>query len=194
MGKIEKRNETEVRRTKMNKAIIASIQMAGLLSLAAVAPNAVGMLGKLKLLPQLRYRANTALTRMIQKGYVRVEKSGGMTEVRLTERGEAFAIMVMEGERKPKKSKRWDGKWRVVSYDLKKATPALRARLRELLKSFGFVLLQQSVWVYPYDCEDLIFILKRELRLGGSLLYIIADQIENDAKLRTHFSLPSRRD
>ncbi len=193
MGKIEKRNETEVRRSAMNKAIIGSIQAAGLLAVAAVAPNVIGALGKMKLLPQMRYRVNSALDRMVEKGYVRIEKSGGMTEVCLTEKGEAFAMMVMEGEKKSKKPKRWDGKWRVVSYDLKGATSTLRARLRELLKSFGFVLLQQSVWVYPYDCEDVIFILKRELRLGGSLLYIIADQIENDGKLRTHFSLPSAR-
>lgn len=194
MGKIEKRSEAILRKTRINGAIIGALQGAGFLAVAMVAPKAVGMLGKMKLLPQERYRVQSALARMIEMGYVRLEKGSGAQKVRLTEKGEAFALLIAEGQARPKKPKRWDGKWRLVIYDLKNVSVGFRARVRSMLRSFGFVLLQNSVWAYPYDCEDLIFILKQELKLGGSLLYIIADQIENDRALRARFSLPSQRD
>lgn len=192
MGQMEKRREAIMRRTKLNKAIIAVVGTAGILALGAVAPGVIGALGKMRLLPQERYRIKTSLGRMIKKGYVEVEQQGGEKRVRLTEKGERFAALMHEGELKPKKQKRWDGKWRIVIYDLKKGTPVLRARVRELIQTFGFKMLQRSVWVSPYDCEDLIFILKQEFRLGDSLLYIIADDIEHDAPLRAHFKLPAR--
>lgn len=53
----------------------------------------------------------------------------------------------------------------------------------------GFVRIQNSVWVYPYDCEELIAFIRADLRLGKGLLYIVAEGIEYDKHLRTHFKL-----
>ena len=49
--------------------------------------------------------------------------------------------------------------------------------------------LQDSVWVYPYDCEDIIGLLKTDIGVGKDLLYMIADEIENDRHLRENFGL-----
>jgi hypothetical protein len=54
----------------------------------------------------------------------------------------------------------------------------------------GFVRLQDSVWVYPYDCEDIITLLKAEYRIGDDMRYMIVDSIERDSALRRHFKLP----
>ena len=189
MEGLEKRNAKRIRRTKINQAVIATIGITGVLAVGLVAPNVLGALGKLGLLPRFRYQVKTVLSRMIAGGYVELEKRGGKSVVHLTEKGRRFALLAQEGKIAPKK-KRWDGKWRIVMYDLKEPAKTLRARVREALKNFGFVMLQKSVWVCPYECEDLIFILKQEFRIGKNLLYVIADQIENDKGLRQHFSLP----
>jgi len=193
MGKLEKRSAVRMRKTKVNRALIAAIQVAGLLSLAAVAPNTLHTLGKLGYLPQRKYQMKNTLSRMIRDGYVQLERRDKTTFVCLTDKGERFATLMHDGGVKPQKPGRWDGKWRIVAYDLKEPAKTLRGRVRKLLTSFGFIRLQNSVWVFPYDCEDLIFILKQDLRLGKNLLYIIADQIEYDAPLRAHFSLPSEK-
>ena len=39
------------------------------------------------------------------------------------------------------------------------------------------------------DCEDLITLVKADFQIGKSIVYIIADVIENDRKLRQHFDL-----
>ncbi len=53
----------------------------------------------------------------------------------------------------------------------------------------GFVRLQDSVWVFPYDCEDFISLVKAELKIGSAILYMVVEHIENDTHLRAHFGL-----
>ncbi len=48
-------------------------------------------------------------------------------------------------------NKEWDGKWRVVIFDIAEASKSLRDRVRNKLKELGFGMLQESVWVTPHD-------------------------------------------
>ena len=189
MGTLERKNQSEIRRTKVNKAIIAAIGAAGIITLGMVAPNVLGALGKMGFLPQRKNQIRNTLSRMIKAGYVKLEKKEAGTFVRLTEKGELF--LASSQDRRELKQKKWDGKWRIVMYDLKEPAKTLRARIRSQLHEWNFVKLQNSVWVTPHDCEDLIILFKADNRIGKNLLYIIADQIENDRALRQHFSLPT---
>src|SRR3989344_2704281 len=88
------------------------------------------------------------------------------------------------------KPKKWDGRWRVVIFDVWERRRNIRNKLRSMLEKAGFLRLQDSVWIYPYDCEELVAFLRADLKLGNGVLYIIAEGIENDAKYRIHFDLP----
>jgi len=48
--------------------------------------------------------------------------------------------------------------------------------------------LQDSVWVYPHDCEDLTVLMKAELN-RSSFYYMVVEKIENDAWLKKPFSI-----
>mgnify|MGYP001617628735 FL=1 len=89
-----------------------------------------------------------------------------------------------------RKPKRWDRKWRIVIFDIWERRRGVRDRLRNLLQKNGFVKVQNSVWVYPYDCEELFVFLRTNLRLGKGILYIVAEEIEYDEAFRKHFKLP----
>ena len=88
-----------------------------------------------------------------------------------------------------KRPRKWDGKWRVIIFDIPEKKRAARTRVREILTAAGFQRLQDSVWVFPYDCEDVIGLMKTDLNVGKHLLYMIVDQIENDRFLRMDFDL-----
>lgn len=88
-----------------------------------------------------------------------------------------------------KKPRRWDGKWRVIIFDIPDKKRKTRDQIRTLFKSAGFYLLQESVWVYPYDCEDVIALLKTDFGIGRNLLYLIVEELENDKYLREFFEL-----
>lgn len=78
----------------------------------------------------------------------------------------------------------------MVVFDVPERQSRVRARLRAVMREIGFVRLQDSVWVYPYDCEDFITLLKAELKMGKNVLYAIVDTIEQDKNLRQQFDLP----
>jgi hypothetical protein len=46
------------------------------------------------------------------------------------------------------------------------------------------------VWIFPYDCEELIVFVRTELKLGPSVTYLIAQGIERDLPYRKYFGLP----
>ncbi|MEK7565874.1 MAG: PaaX family transcriptional regulator C-terminal domain-containing protein [Patescibacteria group bacterium] len=48
-------------------------------------------------------------------------------------------------------NKEWDGRWRVVIFDIAEVNKYVRNRLRAKLKELGFGMLQESVWITPHD-------------------------------------------
>ena len=190
MRTLEGRNAKVIRRTKVNNAIIGAVATAGLIAVAAVAPNVMGVLGRSTYARQRLFQTRSRITALVQTGYLVVERHDGTSYVRLTEKGEHFAALMHEGKLAPKKPKRWDGKWRLLIFDIPERRRGVRTNIRKTLVMLGFVRLQDSVWAYPYDCEDYIAILKADFNIGKDVLYIIADQVEYDAPLRAHFTLP----
>ncbi len=191
VGVIEKKVRQKIRRTAINKAVIGVIALAGILAVGAVAPNVLGAMGKLGILGAGKkgQGVRRSISRLVENGYVAVE--GG--RVSLTPKGEKFAALIGEGRLAPKKSKRWDGKWRVLIFDIPERRKELRDHVRWVLTSLGFVKLQGSVWVYPYDCEDIITTFKIDRHVGRSMLYMIVDRIEDDKHLRHIFGLGLER-
>ena len=74
-------------------------------------------------------------------------------------------------------------------FDIKEKRKSTRDKIRHNLFKIGFIRLQDSVWVYPYDCEDFINLMKADFKIGKDLLYVVADKIENDKFLAQHFKL-----
>jgi phenylacetic acid degradation operon negative regulatory protein len=60
-----------------------------------------------------------------------------------------FSVLKEEGQI-------WDKKWRLVIFDIPEKRRIVRDVLRYQLKQFGFVPLQQSVWVTKRNCTDVL--------------------------------------
>ncbi len=189
MGKIEQQLKIKIRKTKINSAIIGTIAVAGILSVGALAPNVLGAIGK-KYLRQRKYQLKSSVSRLIVAGYIVLVEVNGKKQLQLTSRGERYAAQLQEGGISVKRPRRWDGKWRILMFDIPEKRRGVRTTVRHTLQALGFKRLQDSVWVHPHDCEDLITLLKVDFSIGKDLLYIIADTIEYDAPLRRHFGLP----
>lgn len=74
-------------------------------------------------------------------------------------------------------------------FDIPEKKRVVRNDLTTLFKKAGIRRLQNSVWIYPYDCEDIIALLKTDFGIGKDLLYLIVDELENDKYLREEFDL-----
>lgn len=85
--------------------------------------------------------------------------------------------------------KRWDKKWRIVIFDIQEKRKGTRDELRRFLEKIGFLQIQDSVYMTPYPASKIIAMIKAGYGVGKNLLYIIADQIENDTHFKKHFNL-----
>lgn len=163
------------------------------MSVALVAPNAIQVLkmfeGKKKYKTKSDYRIQTALTRLMGDGSIKKTQNNGKFYFELTAKGREKLESLSRFHSLVKKPKRWDGKWRIVSFDVNEKRRSVRDKLRYTLRLVGFHQLHQSMWIYPYDCEDLISLLKTDLHVGKNVLYIIADKIESDKDIKKRFEL-----
>ena len=184
---MEQRGRKRKRKRDLARAILMTVSALGLITLAAIPANLPAALHKLGMLPTGARDGgvvNRARNRLIKKGLL--ARKGGYLQ--LTSRGERFLLM-FELHNAARKPKRWDGRWRILIFDIPERKRGLREKIRQTLIGIGFARLQDSVWIYPYDVEDLIALLKADFKVGKAMLYMIVDELEADASLRKYFEL-----
>lgn len=192
MSELEKELKKDIKKTNIQKIILTSIATAGILSVALLAPNAIQILknfGLDKKLKSFKYNTNRSLSKLISSGMVVFVEKDGKKFLKLTKKGKLKMMTYKEYNFKFQKPKKWDKKWRIVIFDIPQSKKSQRDKLRFTLKRIGFIKLQHSVWVYPYDCEEFITLLKLDFKIGKEIIYIIADKIENDKLFRKYFKL-----
>jgi CRISPR-associated endonuclease Cas2 len=86
-----------------------------------------------------------------------------------------------------KKPKRWDGKWRIVIFDIPEDDRVFRDILRSHLCELGFRKLQNSVFVSPYPFEKPILELIGLYSANSYVRVITAIKIDNEENLKKHF-------
>lgn len=195
MGKIEKGAKELRRKGYFQTAVLSTIGVAGILLVGAVAPNTVQLLEKFGVMKRLRERTQSAMTRLARKKLIVFMEKNGKRYTRITEAGkralmyerQKTALTGLKSSRR-----RWDGRYRIVMFDVPEKRRKIRVRLREMMRAGGFLRLQDSVWIFPYDCEDFITLLKADLHIGKDALYAVVEKIENDRWIRNHFDLSVR--
>lgn len=96
-----------------------------------------------------RHEFDHLVWRSLKAGYIeKVEKNGDIY-IRVTSQGEKrvqrdFPILHLQ-------KKSWDGKWRMIMFDIQELEKRKREDLRRKLKELGFGMLQESVFITPHD-------------------------------------------
>lgn len=88
-----------------------------------------------------------------------------------------------------KKKKKWDGRWFLVFFDVPEIQRNKRDYLRKFLKRIGFYQYQQSVYIFPYECEKEVVLIKKIVEGAKYMKYIIAQKIEDEDKIKQYFGL-----
>lgn len=183
------KKETEV---SLARIVLGVLVVGGVVAFASIAPNAVQLFGPLlKKKPQYAQasRIRRALADLKRQGLVEKKTGESWTATaagkRLVELADGAATLAQE---------KWDGKWRVVMFDIPEEKRAVRNRLREYLAMAGFLQLKNSAWVYPYPVGEYVALVTAELRLsiGTELLVLETGRFTGDARLHKAFKLSER--
>lgn len=122
---------------------------------------------------------------------ISLEERNGEVYVQLKS---GFTPLLLKYSLKPlldlkKRKKKWDGKWFLVFFDVPLKQNNKRAPLRKFLRYIGFYPYQQSVYIYPYECEKEIALIKKIVEGAKYMSYVIAEKIENEKPVKIYFNL-----
>lgn len=127
--------------------------------------------------------------RLLRKGEVEVVYRKDQPVVKITEKGITQTLKYDLENFTIKKPKKWDGKWRMVIFDLPVEYSKEREIFRDKLKQVGFYQMQKSVYLYPFPCEKEIKYLREVLNIPHFVKLAIINKMENDEDLRKIFKI-----
>ena len=133
---------------------------------------------------------NSSIRRLSQDKLIQEKKMpNGSLQLVLTDRGreEAMRLDILGSVINFKKPKKWDGKWRIVIFDIPEKDRRFRSILREHLFNLEFRKLQQSVFVSPYPFEKQIINLAQLYSATSYVRVITATEIDNEKELKKYF-------
>jgi len=187
MTTLEQKSRKRGKRRNIQRLILSTVGTVGVLGVGLLAPNIFVVLGKLGLVPKRRHEeiVRSSASRLRKRGLLKFENG----YYQLTSEGRKILRHFELVDYRLKKPKKWDKKWRVIIFDIPEKKKKTRDRITMLFRQAGFERLQDSVWVYPYNCEEIIGLLKTDLGVGKYLLYLIVEELENDRSLRETFGL-----
>ena len=179
-------------KSEIAKDILATLFTAGVLMVAATSPyfaTAVWKtIQKRKKYPRRKFV--DTFTRLRKNGLLVVAKDGYDLKISLTSEGKKRAGYMQIDALRISQPKKWDKKWRLILFDISNPKTIHRNAFRGKLRSLGFLPLQKSVWVHPFDCgaeiellRDFFGLREKEVRMA------VAETIGNDDSLKKHWNL-----
>lgn len=117
-----------------------------------------------------------------RKGYIRTFIEDKKKYFELTKKGEKKTAKLSFENIKIKKPKKWDKKWRIVIFDVPEKMHNSRDIFRDRLKSLNFIQIQKSVYVFPFECTEVITALSKRLLIGKYVLIMISEIIQGEEK------------
>jgi hypothetical protein len=108
----------------------------------------------------------------------------------LSKEGKHIALTYDMDNMHIKQPKQWDGKWRIVMFDVPETLRQVRDTLRYHFKQLGFYEFQKSVFVHPYPCKSEIEYIMEFHNARRYIRFIIATDIDNALHLKQHFKIP----
>lgn len=137
---------------------------------------------------------NQALRRSIKSLYEsklidQMKNKDGTITLILSEEGTKKALTFDLKNIKIKKPKKWDGKWRIVLFDVPEKKKNIRDNIRFHLKNIGLYEYQKSVFIFPYDCKDEIEYIMELNDAREFIRFILAEHIDNELHIKNIFDL-----
>lgn len=130
-----------------------------------------------------------SLERLEKQGMVAMRKDEEQATVRITKFGVQKVLKYALDNFKIKKPKIWDGKWRLIIYDVPAEKRYFQGLFRQVIKRLGLYQLQKSVYLTPFPCETQIQFIKDYFGVKTEVLYMVVNKFEGDESYKKYFDL-----
>lgn len=131
-----------------------------------------------------------SIRRLYQSKLVTVhEQKDGSATLVLSEEGRQRALTYKLDEMRITIPKQWDGKWRIIIFDVPESKKKIRDALRFQLRRLGLKELQKSVFIHPYPCDDEIDFIIEFYQARPYVRKIVAESVDTAKHWRQKFNI-----
>lgn len=166
--------------------VLKSLAAAGILTTALVAPNSLILVDKYMKSVDKR-NARKTLAYLKYRKLVQVKEKDGKLHYKLTDVGVKRYKKLQLEELAISIPKKWDHKWRFVMFDIPVGRREQRDELLNRLKQLNFTMLQKSVWVHPFNCEEQVGVILDALALDKYVSFMVVERGNFTEQLTSHF-------
>ena len=136
-------------------------------------------------------RIRKSLSKLEKKDIIELEEKGENVFIKLKDKKNITVVKysikaILDFK---KKKKKWGNKWYLVFFDVPEMQNNKRDYLRRYLLKIGFIKYQQSVYIFPYECEKEITLIKKIVEGAKYMKYIVAEKIDNESNFKKIFKL-----
>ena len=173
------------------KAVLSLLAVGAIIGIAVIAPGVPGAIMKLgrQFKKYERKRLRQIVKRLARQEVISFKQEGEETIVKITEKGKKKILRFDIDNLQIKEPDIWDGKWRVVLFDVPETKKLAREVLRRKLKELRFYQFQKSAFIYPFECRDVIDFIRATYEIGDFVKYIETKDLEEEEFFRDWFGL-----
>jgi CRISPR-associated endonuclease Cas2 len=121
-----------------------------------------------------------------KRGSIKIISKEGKKFLQLTKKGK---LEVLLAKARMPLIEKWDGKWRLIMFDIPEDAKQHRDRLRDLLKRNNFYKLQESVYINPQPLNREAIRYLQETELIRYIRILKVEEMDNDIFLKKKFGL-----
>jgi len=153
------------RRTQAIDVMLDTLALGSIVAASIIAPNIIQVLAPSYVKHMKGRDKNREVKHLMQymkrQAIIDIKEVDDEYIVSITEKGKKRIARVNFENLVIPTPKSWDGKWRIVIFDIPEHYASARRALTDKLYEIGFKLLQKSVWVHPFPCLEQIEVIKQ---------------------------------
>jgi len=174
----------------ISRVILLSLLAAGILTIGVAAPGTLRIFQLFKRKYKKNYLTKTKnrIAVLKKRRFITIDSTPKGLVISLTQEGRKKALqyylkILSLGQKK------WDGKWRVVVFDIPNKLNTKRNALREFLRYMGFKKIQKSIYVLPYPCREELWALAEYLQITPYIKFFEGSIPDEEKQLKKLFRI-----
>ncbi len=137
-----------------------------------------------------RHLIRNAIKRLNNKRLVALTQKSDNLYIEITENGRKLIKNFDYDNLMLPRPKKWDKKWHLVIFDIPEKKKRERRAFSLKLKNMGLYPLQESAFIYPYDCQNEVDFVCEFLSISRYVNYCTIENIDKkEGELRRIFNL-----
>ncbi len=130
------------------------------------------------------------IKRLEKEGFVKIRhSSNGKIEISITQNGCTKILKYNLGTMQLIQKKKWDKKWRLILFDVPEKRKVMRDALRRKIKELGLLKIQQSVYIYPHQCDREMDFLISYFKIRPFVKYFTIERFNGDGEYKEHYKI-----